>query len=133
MENKLICLDTSVLIDFYRKRDKSRSYLYLLSSYYTWFAVTTITVFEIYSGSNESQNVFWDKFFQSKVVLPFDLEAAKLAVSIDKELKLQRKQIDIPDLFIAACAIENKTPLATLNIKHFERISNLEIVEKELL
>lgn len=131
MENKLICLDTSVLIDFYRKKDKSKTYLYKLSLKYSLFAVTSVTVFEIFSGSDAIQNDFWGKFFQSKVILPFDFNAAKRAVIIDKELKALRKRIDIPDLFIAACATEHNLPLATLNIKHFQRVKELEIVDKQ--
>jgi len=33
------------------------------------------------------------------------------------------------DLFIAATAIGNDLPFAILNMKHFERIDNLQIVE----
>ncbi len=131
MENKLICLDTSVLIDFYRKKDKSKTWLYKLSLKYSLFAVTSVTVFEIFMGSDDLQNDFWSEFFQRNVILPFDSNAAKRAVIIDKELKAQRKRIDIPDLFIAACAMEHDMPLATLNLKHFQRISKLEIVDME--
>jgi len=130
MENKLICLDTSVLIDFYRKKDKSKTFLYRLSLKYNLFAVTSITLFEIYTGSSQEQNDFWDKFFQNKVILPFDSHSAQIAVSINNKLKSQRKQIDVPDLFIAACAIEHKLPLATLNFKHFQRIVQLELIER---
>ncbi len=128
MENKLICLDTSVLIDFYRKKDKKKTYLYNLSITYSLFAISSVTLFEIYIGSDESQMVFWERFFSSKVILPFGNNTAKLAVEIDRKLKLQRKRIEIPDLFIAASAIEHKLPLATLNIKHFQRIEDLELI-----
>jgi len=129
MENAVICLDTSVLIDFYRKKNKSRTYFYKLSMKYSLFAVTSITVFEIFIGSDALQNDFWRRFFKSIVILPFDFNAAKRAASIDKQLKTDRKGIDIPDLFIAACVLEHNLPLATLNQKHFQRISQLEIID----
>jgi len=94
MENQLICIDTSVLIDFFRKKDKSKSYFYRLSLKYSAFAVSTISVFEIYMGSDALQNNFWDKFFQSKVIIPFDFKVAQRAVTIDKDLKVQRKRIN---------------------------------------
>ncbi|MCG8696655.1 MAG: type II toxin-antitoxin system VapC family toxin [Bacteroidales bacterium] len=38
------------------------------------------------------------------------------------------KIIDIADLFIAATTISHEIPLATLNLKHFERIDMLQII-----
>ncbi|MBO9618779.1 MAG: type II toxin-antitoxin system VapC family toxin [Niabella sp.] len=61
-------------------------------------------------------------------MLPFDKFVAKVAVDINKELKRKRKLIDIADLFIAATALANNLPLATLNKKHFDRIDNLDII-----
>jgi tRNA(fMet)-specific endonuclease VapC len=63
-------------------------------------------------------------------VLPFDKESANVAVQINNTLKRKRKQIDIADLFIAATAISNKLPLATLNSKHFERIDSLILIQR---
>jgi predicted nucleic acid-binding protein len=61
--------------------------------------------------------------------LAFDTSAAKVAVELNKELKRKRKLIDIADLFIAATAIANNLPFATLNKKHFDRIDGLSIIE----
>lgn len=36
--------------------------------------------------------------------------------------------IDIADLFIGATALTHNLPIATLNIKHFNRIKGLEII-----
>jgi tRNA(fMet)-specific endonuclease VapC len=62
-------------------------------------------------------------------VLPFNKAVAKVGVDINRELKRKRKLIAIPDLFIAATAIANNLPLATLNRKHFDRIDNLTIID----
>jgi tRNA(fMet)-specific endonuclease VapC len=40
----------------------------------------------------------------------------------------QSKQIEIPDLIIAACAIANNATIATLNFKHFSRIDELTLI-----
>ena len=37
--------------------------------------------------------------------------------------------IELRDLFIAASALAHDLPLATLNIKHFERVDGLVLVE----
>jgi len=128
MENTVICLDTSVLIDYYRKKEKSKSLFFQLTEKYSAFAVSAVTEYELYLGNSQEQNMFWDEFFSQITVLPFDTKAAKQAVAIYKQLKQQNQLIDIPDIMIAGTAMQNNAPLATLNRKHFERINGLEII-----
>lgn len=128
MANKIILVDTSILIDFFRKTDKSNSVLIgLVKKGYT-FKISAITEFEIYSGANKIQLPFWNKLLEKIEILAFDKDVVKVAVELNNALKLKRKQIDIADLFIAATAVNNKLPIATLNKKHFERIDNLKII-----
>jgi len=128
MESSIICLDTSVLIDYYRKRDKSKSLFFKLTKEYSVFAVSAITEYELYIGNSQEQNIFWNDFFSRIIILPFDTKAVKQAVNIYKQLKQQNKLIDIPDIMIAGTALQNNMPIATLNRKHFERISGLQII-----
>jgi len=128
MESTVICLDTSVLIDYYRKKDKSQSLFFKLTEQYTIFAVSSVSEYELYLGSSHEQNIFWDDFFSRVIVLPFDSKAAKYAVDIYKQLKRENKLIQMPDIMIAGTAIENNMSLATLNRKHFERIARLKII-----
>ena len=128
MENTVICLDTSVLIDYYRQKDKSQSMFFLLLEKYSEFAVSAVTEYELYLGNSQEQNIFWNDFFSQITVFPFDTITAKHAVSIYKQLKQQNKMIDIPDIMIAGTAVQNNVPLATLNRKHFERINGLKII-----
>ncbi len=130
MENTMICLDTSVLIDFYRKKDKSKSFFFELAGRYEEFAVSTITEFEVYIGSDKEKDLFWNEFFKKVISIPFDSFANKKAIEIDRQLKKISKQIDIPDLMVAACAISKGFKLATLNSKHFGRIEGLEIITR---
>lgn len=129
MEKKIILLDTSILIEYFRKTDKSKSQLFKLSAnnQYT-LAVSAITKFEIYNGINKQQEEFWNLFFNSIIVLPFEAETALIASAIDADLKRKRKQIAIPDLFIAATAVQANCKIATHNKKHFERIEKLKLV-----
>ena len=46
METKTVLLDSSIIIEYFRKKNKSKSILYKLSDKYH-FCMTTITVFEI--------------------------------------------------------------------------------------
>lgn len=128
MADKIIMVDTSILIDFYRKTNKDNSiWLGLVRQGYE-FAISAITKYEIYSGANQSQVEFWDKVLQAITIIPFDETVVDTAVNINNSLKRKRKQIDIADLFIAATAITYNLPFSTLNRKHFERIDELTII-----
>ncbi len=131
MEKSLICLDTSVLIDFYRKTDKSKSFLYQLTEKYDRFAISAITELEIFIGSKSDQDDYWDRLFSTMKKLPFDSQSNKIAINIDRELKRISKQIEVPDLMIAACAMANDATIATLNAKHFSRIDGLKLIIPE--
>ena len=128
MESTIICLDTSVLIDFYRKKDKSKSLFFRLTGKYMFFAVSAVSEYELCLGNSEEQNIFWNDFFSRVIILPFDTKVVKHAVEIYKQLKQQNNLIGVPDIMIAGTALQNNTPLATLNRKHFERINGLTII-----
>ncbi len=129
METELVLLDTSILIDYYRKKDKTNSVFWNLVLPGRIFMVTAITIFEIYVGAKNEEIPFWDNFFHDFIVVNFHSNDAILASNLDKILKKKRKQIDIPDLFIAAIAVRNNLLFATLNKSHFERIDNLRLLE----
>lgn len=128
MADQLILLDTSILIDYYRKSDKSNSvWVALIGKEYD-FSVSAITKFEIYSGATSSQLEFWENIFQTIIVIPLDEGCVDAAVRINKALKIKRKQIDLADLLIASTAIAYDLPFSTLNRKHFDRIEELMII-----
>ncbi len=127
MEKAIICLDTSILIDYYRKKDKTKSLFFRLTEQHALFAVSAITVYEIYLGNSEVQNIFWDKFFSQITILPFDSKVAKKSADIYKQLKAKNKLIEAPDILIAGTVMCNNLTIATLNRKHFERIDGLKL------
>ena len=129
MADKIILADTSVLIDYFRKTDKANSILITLFDQGYDFAISAITHYEIYSGATSAQLPFWTSVLARTTVLSFDQTVAQTAVDINNALKRKRKQIGMADLFIAATAIANNLPFATLNKKHFDRIDRLTIIE----
>lgn len=128
MANKIVLVDTSILIDLFRKADKANSTLVALVRQGYTYCISSVTEYEIYAGAKLGQSEFWDTFLKKTEVIAFDKAVAKIAVDINNDLKSKRKQIAIPDLFIAATAISENLPFATLNRKHFERIDNLIFV-----
>lgn len=105
--------------------------MYELTESYENFDISVITEFEIYSGSNELQQEFWNQFFENVTILPFDSKTSQAAAQLFKELKQKNKLIAVPDLLIGATAYANHLKLATLNVKDFERIEKLGLLTKK--
>ena len=129
MADKIVLVDTSILIDFYRKTDKANSVWIALVRQGYRFSISAITKYEIYSGATQSQLAFWDNVLQEITIISFDESAVNAAVEINAGLKRKRKQIALADLFIAATAVSNQLLFATLNKRHFDRIEELTIIE----
>ncbi|TKK64091.1 type II toxin-antitoxin system VapC family toxin [Ilyomonas limi] len=128
MADKIILIDTSVLIDYFRKTDKENAALVAIVKQGYTYCISSVTEYEIYRGALLGQIAFWDNLLLKVEVLPFDKTASRIAVDINSELKRKRKQIEIADLFIAATAVANGLKLATLNKKHFDRIEALTLM-----
>ena len=129
MADKITLADTTILIHYFRKTDKSNSKLIALFDQGYDFSISAITHYEIYSGATPVQLPFWTNVLARTKVLAFDQTAAQTDIDINDILKRKRKQIGMADLFIAATAISNHLPLATLNRKHFDRIDGLMIID----
>lgn len=113
MAYELILVDTSILIDYYRKTNKEKStWLSLVRQGYS-FAILTVMKYEIYSGATSGQIAFWNSVLQVIHIIPLDESSVDTAVIINSSPKRRRKQIDIADLFIAATAVTYHLSLAT--------------------
>ena len=124
----LICIDSSVLIEYFRKKNKTETLFPKLSLQYSGFIIPAVVHFEIYSGSTPQQKVFWDNLFSDFLIIPFTASISNKAISVFKELKILSITIDFKDLMIAASALNHNFPLATLNEKHFNTIKRLELI-----
>lgn len=126
----MVLIDTSVLIEYFRKQDKTKTFLYELAGKYADIYVSAITKFEIWVGNRPHQSTFWQNLFSSLKTLPFgDLEAEE-AGNIQQTLLKTGQQIGISDVLIAATALVHGLPVATLNTKHFERINGLTLIQR---
>ena len=123
-------VDTTILIDYFRKTDKSNSRLVSHFKQYKNLYISSVTEFEVINGATENHLQFWNGMLPGFTVLDFDSKAAREAANIVAQLKTKRKTIDKPDLFIAATAVVHELTLDTLNIKHFVDIDNLHLLTK---
>lgn len=128
MADKKLMIDTSILIDYFRKSNKANSRLIAHFRQYNQLYISSITEFEVYNGATEAHKQFWKGMLQGLTILDFDGKAARQAAAIVGQLKAKRKTIDKPDLFIAATAIVHGLTFDTLNIKHFIHIDNLDLL-----
>ena len=130
MADNELMVDSTILIDYFRKTDKVNSKLVSHFKQYKRLYISSITEFEVVNGATEKHLQFWNGMLQRFSVLDFDSKAARQAANIVAQLKTKRKTIDKPDLFIAATAIVHELTLDTLNIKHFVDIDNLKLLTK---
>ena len=127
MEDSRVLIDTSVVIDHFRKKNKQKSLLYELAKENILF-LSAISKFEFLVGAKRTQIRQTKEIIGGFYILSFNSHVADVASDIAKKLRTKNKIIEFRDIFIAATAIANDMPLSTLNIKHFERIDALELI-----
>lgn len=132
MEPELICVDSSILIEHFRAKDKTKTAFYNLSLKGFHFAFSSIVIYEVLRGKNDDYN---NKVFThpNSRILNFDFGTAEIAAKIYQEHKSRTGKINkddeplVDDFLIAASAIQYKIKLTTLNKKHFENIDGLNL------
>lgn len=128
MAKQEIMIDTSILIDYFRKTNKEKTRLVEIFKQHSKVYISSITEFEIYNGAKQTHIEFWDLILARIVVLDFDSRCARKAADIVSGLKRKRKTLDKPDLFIAATAMVYNLTLNTFNTKHFDKVDGLILV-----
>ena len=129
MDKNRICSDTSILIDYYRKKNKEKTKFVQLSKKYS-FSVSVITKLEILTGITENQKNFWNNVFEKIEIIPLDEPEIEFAAEIIRYLTKRNKIIGIKDILIGSTAISKGLKLSTLNKKDFERIDGLELIDE---
>ncbi len=124
---EIVCLDTDILIDHKRAREKDKTKFFQLSAQYH-FAVSVITVYELLRGDNSEEDKFWKGFFSQVTILDMTMESSEIAGGIYRNLKQTGNLIGVEDILISSIALKNNMKLATSNVEHFGRITGLELV-----
>lgn len=123
--SKLI-LDTSVIIDFLRQKEKTDTVLYKLSLENNVLYISILTHTELYAGKStwEGKNARseLETLFGGLHILPLTEKISENAGQVRAKYG-----IGLIDAIIASTALLNNIPLVTLNTKHFEQVENLEI------
>ena len=125
---EIVCLDSSILIEYYRRKDKSQTSFFQLSRDYNTFVVPAVVEYEILRGEKDPSNAFWEDFFDKVRVLDFDRACAREAADIYAYLRPLNQHQQTLDILIAATARAWDYPIATLNTKDFEHIPRIKLV-----
>ncbi len=127
----MIILDTSVLIDYFKGRNKSFD-IVANSDVVT----TVITYHEILSGIKhkkaKKEEAFYRRFFSDIRVLDFDLKASEESSNIMARLLSQGKIINTLDVLIAGIAITNGADKIISRDKDFIEVSKVTGIEIEV-
>ena len=131
----MFLLDTNILTGIYKNDNLILKNL--AKKTHDQFSTCFFCISEILYGINRlpsSQRkldfeLFYGRLFTDIIILDFTFEAAVAFADIKLKLRNQGNIIEDFDLLIAATAIANEAILVTRNIKHFQRILGLEVVE----
>ena len=128
----MFILDTTTVSDYLRG-NKSIINRFRKTSFQNIY-VTSITEFELEYGLLKKPNLRQaygqqlDLLYRQINHLDFDRNCALFAASIKQQLITARTPIGIEDIFIAAIALSHNFTVVTSNLKHFEKVEGLEIV-----
>lgn len=124
-------LDSSIVIDFLRKANKSNSVFVRLFDPINQplLYISVITRFEVEVGlKSDNQKAQYQDLLDRVIVLPVDETTITQAVTVHRYLKSINRLIEFEDLLIAATALRYQLPVATLNLDHFRRVPYLQVM-----
>lgn len=128
---KKVLLDTSVIIDFLRRKDKDRTPLFTLAQQDIDLYISIITHTELYAGKsiweNKKAKDELETLFSGMKILPLEHNISQKAGKIKAEYNL-----NLLDAIVAATAVVHNLELVTLNIKDFEKIEEINLFTDNL-
>jgi len=122
---KTVLVDTDILINFLRGREKAKDYLLSLLEESTIYC-SVISIAEIHAGMKEHEREKTIELIDSLNIVDVTRDIAEKAGKYKREEKKQFLELD--DCFVAATAFIKGAILATGNGKHYP----MEDIKKEI-
>lgn len=122
-----IVIDTSVVIDFLRRRDAEKSVFARFSGKIKGL-ISLVTVAELYAGKSVQDDPEKKKRVET-MLTGVEINIPTLDTARQTGTLRAKYQLSLADAFIAALAIESGLPLATFNKKDFAKVKELELFE----
>ena len=124
-------LDTDILSEFLRGNSKVIAKVDEHLKEFGFISLSIITYYEILNGllykDARKQLTRFEDFVELNKVIPLTLRTAKIAATIQADLRKKGTEIGHTDTLIAGIAIASEMQLITNNTDHFKRIKGLEI------
>ncbi len=134
----MIILDTSACIDYLNGNPNLKKVIFEQENL---VHLTSITIYEVNIGLERTKRKisetrykelykFWMEFISGMEIFSLGLKEAEKAAEIHDILESKGKMIDDNDILIAGIMLSNGiNKIITKNIKHFELIQELEIIQ----
>lgn len=121
-----LLLDTSVLVDFLRQRNKEKTRLYQLTRAHADMGISIITHAELHAGKSVWEST---RAQRELTALLSGLAIAPITEDISRQAGQLRARhgVHLLDALIAATALAYHIPLVTMNAKDFTSIRGLKI------
>ncbi len=120
----MIVADTDVLIDALNGKEPARSRI-AAGIESGALATTTVTLFELLSGTRADEREVVRDLLAALAVLPFDAAAGEESAAVRRDLEAAGQGIGMADYQIAGICLARSAPLLTRNRRHFERVPGL--------
>lgn len=128
----MIFLDTDIISFFFNGNLKIREKILELIDNDENICITVINTYEILKGfkwkNNRSKENQFKEFLENVLVFTIDDGVIDIASDIYSNLRKKGKTTSDADILIAAITIKNKGTLVTNNIKHYDVIDQLNII-----
>ncbi len=115
----IVLLDTSVVIDALNARAGIRRFLQEQLQAYNTLACCTITIAEVYAGMRRHEAQATGEFLDVLDYYDTTRPIARRAGDLKAAWARKGKTLALPDVLIAAVALEHGLTLATANCEHF--------------
>ena len=129
MADSLVVADTDLVIDFLRDHDPGAGWMQDRLER-GLVRITAITAFELRLGADFAQRQRTINRLLAGA-LPLDAPAAVRAGALFSMLRSEGRGLDLRDALMAGICLRFDLPLATRNIRHFERVEQLRVVAVE--
>lgn len=125
-------VDTNVLIRLMQDNEAAVRKIDDLESQHVPLRISSVSLFELHHSIERVDNPLErrrriEAVLESKPTYPANSTAMKKAGRIDGRLTSEGRAIGMGDTIIAATALVQEEPVLTENVKHFERIDDLEV------
>lgn len=126
----IYCLDTDILIEYFRGNEKIRKRINTTSEEDS-IGITWLSFYEFFKGIYVSGRLeeerFLGKLLDTSLVLELSYESSKIGGEIYAFLKKKGQLINDADILIASVVKSYEATLVTNNLFHFSRIEGLKV------